>query len=113
VLIGRSPEDRLFGGSGRDRILPHKLRFRSRVTIQRDEFAHFFGRVQSDGAVCERNRTVVLVNENFGEVAEARTDANGRWSVRMSKVYFGRHYAKVDRKVTEVAICDAARSGAV
>jgi CSLREA domain-containing protein len=115
ILFG-GRRDKLVGGRGKDRLLPRKPRFPSTITIKvrftSDQSfpAVYSGRVRSESAACERNRTVVLFNEIFSEAVT--TNKSGRWKVPTIGLFGADTYARVSREAKDTAICGAARSGA-
>ncbi len=76
----------------------HNVRFDDRVTIRTNP--DFHGRVISQRAGCERQRTVKIYREEGGPdglFASTKTDADGRWERLVSQLT-GDFYARIRRK---------------
>jgi CSLREA domain-containing protein len=112
-------EDEMIGGGGRDRVLAHRPRISSKIDIHlRTVPGHigdldyvYHGRVRSERAACESNRTVKLFNEHMKRsIGTVSTDENGGWKLRYDGFYPGDTYAAVARAVTDRFVCEPARS---
>jgi hypothetical protein len=75
----------------------HTQSYESTITIrERDGGTRYTGRVFSDRAACEKNRTVKLFRSNGDFVGDTSTNERGRWSY----VFVGqRYYVTAPRRV--------------
>ena len=84
----------------------HTERYESRINAayseQQGSHGYFYGRVLSERAGCERNRTVTVLRREEGPdeiIGTTRTDVNGAWGLAVKNPREGTYYAVVTRKV--------------